>query len=328
VGDILDFGTAVRRLAEQSPTPESAAVYRLSSPGESEMLEWHRVWPELDPIARRDVARQLLASARADFQVDFTPLFLAMFEAQEPEVRAAAIDGLWERQDLSLMQRLLSMLRSDPGAIVRARSAAALGRYVELGQLDRLDMDASRQALTALIDAASDDSEDTDVRRRALGSAGYAGDPAVVKLIYEAIEAHERSIRAGALRAMGNSADERWASEVMVHLEDYEPELQIEAAHAAGELAVAGAVPALEVLACGDDRAVQLEAIWALGEIGGHDARRTVEGLLEEADSEDQLQALEDALATMSMLDGEPPWSDLDEPGEQISGSWPEVAEE
>ena len=327
MGETADFGTAVRRLAEGSPPPDPGTLYRLSFPGESEMLEWHRVWPGLDPIARRDVARQLLASARDDFQVDYVPLFQAMLEDQEPEVRAIGVDGLWERKDLPLMRRLVSMLGSDPGAIVRARSAVALGRYIELGQLDRLDVDASRQALTALIDAATDDSEDAEVRRWAIASAGYVDDPAVVTLIGEAIEAHERPMRAGALRAMGNSADEKWAPELLAYLEVDEPELQMEAAHAAGELVIANAVPSLVVLACGEDRAVQLEAIWALGEIGSGDARRTVEGLLEELDGDDQLQALEDALATMSLFDGDLPWSDPDEPGEQLPGSSPELVD-
>lgn len=313
MGGFEGFSSAVQRLADGGEPVDPGTLYRLSSPGEDEMEEWHSVWPGLDPTAKRDVARQLLASSRADFQVDYTPLFVAMIDDPEPEVRALGIDGLWEHEDVPLMRRFVTLMESDPSAVVRARSAVALGRFIKLWQLDEFDAAAADQALAALLDAASDDSEDTEVRRRALESAGYADEPAVSTLIDEAIESVEWSLRAGALCAMGNSADDRWAADVVAHLDEDLPELQQEAAHAAGELLIPDAVPALVELACGYDHNVQIEAIWALGEIGGRDARRALESLLDEMDGDDQLEALEDALATMSLAEGELPWSDPDD---------------
>ena len=312
MSDIEDFKVAVLRLAEPE-RPEQATLYRVSAPGADEMEAWQGVWSTLDPTARRDVARHLLASSKDDFQVDYTPQFTAMLDDDEPEVRALGVDGLWERYDMPLMRRLVDMLGSDTGAAVRARAAAALGRFVERAQLGKLDEEVAGTAVAALLDAAADESEETEVRRRALESAAYSEDPGVIALIDEAIESHESVMRAGALRAMGNSFDDRWAAEVVAHLDESAPELLLEAAHAAGELAIPDAVPALVELACGDDRSVQLEAIWALGEIGGRDARRAVETLLAELEGDDQVEALEDALATIDLAEGELPWSGLDD---------------
>jgi len=277
------------------------------------MEVWHAVWPSLDPEERALIARHLLSTSRDDFHVDYTVLFTAMLDDPDPVVRSSAVDGLWERNDIRLMRRFAALLSSDGSARVRSRSAAALGRFVELAQLGRLDEDLTGPVLQQLIDVAADESEDVDVRRRAMEAAAYAEVPDVELLIEAAHASSERALRAGALRAMGNSADTRWAGAVVDGLYDSDLEVCLEAAHAAGELAVVDAVPALIGLACGDQRVLQMEAIWALGEIGGRDARRTLEGLLQEVDEDDQLQAIDDALATMALLEGMLPWEDVAE---------------
>jgi len=159
-----------------------------------------------------------------------------------------------------------------------------------------------------LIEVAADEREDLEVRRRALESAGFADREDVQALIEYAIDTPERALRAGALRAMGHSADVVWEPDVLAWLDHAEPELRFEAARAAGELALASAVPQLaRLIEDAADRAVQIEAIAALGEIGGAPAQRALERLAERIDpdeAEDLVAAIDDAISTAALADG------------------------
>lgn len=299
------FDSALQALADPKELPSVAQLRALSGATAANMAGWAAVWPALPPQRRQWVAGQLAALAEDDVQVSFKPQFVFLLDDPDAQVRATAIDGLWEAQDLFLMDRFVHFLAHDAAAPVRARAAAALGTFLELGELERIDIRRTRQVLLALLDAANDEGEDLEVRRRATESAGFADSPQVRALITDAIASPERPLRAAALRAMGNSADERWAEEVLAGLEDPDPGLRFEAAHAAGELALAAAVPLLADLAGGDDREVQIEAIWALGEIGGDAGRRALERLAGDvAEDEDLAEAFEAALATAMLSAG------------------------
>ena len=76
--------------------------------------------------------------------------------------------------------------------------------------------------------------------------------------------------------------------------------MRYEAARAAGELRIRRAVPTLVNLLDDADREVQEAAIWALGQIGGPQARRVLEGCLQ-SDDEVLQEAAEDALAELTL---------------------------
>lgn len=305
------FEATLRRLADPEAEPRPGLMHFLSDPRSEDLAVWRSVWAEMAPARRTFLARRMVEAAEADFQISFKRLFAELLDDPDPEVRRLAIEGLWEAVDVRLMRRYIALLRTDAAADVRAGAAAALGRYVELGQLDRIGAREARSALAALADAAEDESEEPEVRRRATESAGYADYADVGTLIEQAIDSHLALMRAGALRAMGNSADERWAPEVIEHLTSPIAELRFESARAAGELTLAGAVPGLVDLMSDPDREVRLEAIWALGEIGGTVARTVLEAELADADDPDVEEAIEDALASMTLSEGDMPWSDL-----------------
>jgi HEAT repeat protein len=313
--EILDFEAALRRLAEPGAPPVTGLVTRLSSPTPSDVTLFRELWRALPEARRRWLAHELVATAEADFQVDFKRLFATLLHDGDPEVRAAAIAGLWEARDIALMDAFTTMLVDDADPTVRAHAATALGPFVEQAQLGRLNPELVRRSIDALVAVAEDDGEDANVRRRAIESAGYVDSDEVGSLIEDALTSPERALRAGAVRAMGNSADERWSDDVLDALAAPDPELRYEAARASGELLLAAAVPQLVALAAGNDREIQIEAIWALGEIGGSQSRRALDHLLASDLDEDLAEAVEDALACVALADGEMWWDGLVEPG-------------
>lgn len=309
-----DFASALAVLADPGAKPEPGIFHALSAPSAAEVALWSDAWPRIADERRRTLVRQMLASAEADFQLDFRRLFEASLDDPDPEVRATAVDGLWEATDPGLIDRLDGMLAHDANDDVRARAATALGPFVERGEFDERAAARVARALDRLVGVAADEAEAVDVRRRAIESAGYADRDDVRDLIGRMLASPIGALRAGALRAMGHSADEAWAGAVLDCLEHGEPEIRFEASRAAGELQIEGAVPQLSVLAVEDaDRQIQVEAIWALGEIGGPRARRVLERLAERiAEDDDELAtALEDAMATAALTEGEIAWDTI-----------------
>jgi HEAT repeat protein len=306
-----DFGAALDALADEGQDPQAHWVAHLSGPTRDELARWQSVWPEISPERRQWIASTMLERAEMSFEVDFRPLFVSLLDDPDEAVRATAVDGLWEAEDVGVMDRYVALLRDDWAEDVRARAAAALGSYVLRAELDEIEPARVRGALRALLDAAADESEAVEVRRRATESAGYADTGAVHRVIEDAADAPERTLRAGALRAMGRSADRRWAPLVLRALEDRDPEIRFEAARAAGELALQDAVAALWGLAEQDEQEIQLEAIWSLGEIGGRDATRALERLAQGCD-EPLVEAVEDALATAALSEGDLDWANFE----------------
>lgn len=309
----LSFEAALRELVSADSDPDARLVRMLSAPSRAELELWQEVWPEVATQRRRWIAKCLFATAEASFEVEYKLLFEYLLDDDDARIRALAIDGLWEARDVQLARRFIRLLLHDTDARVRASAATGLGTYVLMGELDEISRELSAQAVTALVDAATDESEDVEVRRRATESAGYADLPEVKRMIRDGIESDNESLKAGALRAMGHSANEEWAPAVISWLSAKRPQLRFEAARAAGELALRDAVPSLVALAEGEDREIQHEAIWALGEIGGRRAAKVLERLADRFTDPYLLGAVEEALAMVALVEG-----DLRLPGDVI----------
>ncbi len=261
-------------------------------------------WPNLPKDRRLDIIRALADLTESAPDLNFDAIFLIALDDEDENVRAAAVEGLWENEERSTMGRLLQLLRTDESAIVRAAAARGLRAFALLAELDRF-RPADLTALdTALRDSLTDEFEEIPVRARAMETLGVRSRPWVPDLIEWAYRHDESLMRVAALHAMGESCDTRWLPRVIEHLSDPEPAMRFEAATAAGSIADPSAVPGLLPLLDDRDSEVQEAAIAALGEIGGERARRA---LRERAASRDAriAAAARDALAVLALADAE-----------------------
>jgi HEAT repeat protein len=262
---------------------------------------WQRI-----PVRRRtEIAHAMVELAEDNIDLDFTMMFRWLLDDADPEVRASAVEGLWECTDVPVMRRLLALLR-DPADQVRAAAAMALGRFAYMAEIDELDEEYGRQVHDALLTLIHDASQPTEVRRRAIESAGYfAASNDVQRQIELAYASSDQLMRESALVAMGRSMLPRWLPIVSRELESPSPALRYEAARAAGEMAdIARSLVARVVRLCSDaDTEVALAAIWALGQIGGETARRTLQHI---SGSEDEArsQAAAEALDELTLEEG------------------------
>jgi len=244
-------------------------LYGLSNLERSEAEQVWAVWSELPVATRRKMAQMMVEIAESDFEVNFDEVFRLVLEDPDATVRLAAVDGLWENEDFRLVPVLANVLLNDPAAEVRAAAATSLGRFMLSGE-----------------------------------SLAYSGESVVIDLIRAAYWHPDERMRISAVFAMGRSADDRWAPEVLRELHNPSPQMRYEAARACGELELADAVPALLELIEDVDAEVQEAAIWALGQIGGDEARQALDAC-RHSDNEALRGAAREALRELEFRHGD-----------------------
>ncbi|HID86280.1 MAG TPA: hypothetical protein EYP55_02750 [Anaerolineae bacterium] len=299
----VTFEEILEQVGDSQKPLSVSRLYGLSGATVTEMAVFARRWPQIEVERRRKIIRSLVEIAEASFEVNFDPIFRHCLTDEDAQVRAQAIDGLWEDEDTALIEPLVRLLRGDPSVLVRASAAMALGKYVLQAELEELEEGHAAVVRTALLDVIRDLGEDVEVRRRAVESIAYAGDEEVRGIIETAYYAAEEKMRVSALFAMGRSADPYWQETVLLELNNPNPEMRYEAARACGELEHREAVPALIELIEDPDREVQEAAIWALGQIGGGEAHRALQICCQSGD-EFVREVAEEALAELEFSRG------------------------
>jgi HEAT repeat protein len=298
---LSDFEKLLQQIGDAGKRLSISSLYVLSEMDGDEILLFQKAWPLMTVERHRQIVNFLVEIAEANFEVDFNRVFRFCLGDEDEEVRAAAIEGLWEDHDTALLNPLISLLRDDPSISVRAGAAAALGRYVLLGELDKIEVQHFALVQEALLETIHSLFEDPTVRQRAIESIAYSGDEGVREIIEAAYYHEDQGMRASAVFAMGRSADRSWSDLVIGELESAKPEMRYEAAMASGELVLEVAIPFLANLVNDPDREVLEAAIWALGQIGGNEARRILYDCYQESD-EFLCEAVEEALEQLEFM--------------------------
>jgi HEAT repeat protein len=298
----MEFEEILSHISNSDKRLNARYLYGLSDMNREQLMRFRDIWPTIEVARRQLVTRNLVDLAERSFEVNFDPIFLLAMGDADSDVRAAAIDGLWENEDQALVGPLVHLLRVDESASVRAAAAMALGRFVLLGELEEIDRAPAMLAEQALLETLRDERETLEVRRRAVEGIAYSGEAGVRQIIEAAYYDEDEKMQSSALFAMGRSADPYWIKFLLPELESRNPELRFEAARACGELEASRALDKLIDMAFNDpDREVQQSAAWALGRIGGREARQALEACLE-SDDEALSEAAGEALDEMELL--------------------------
>jgi hypothetical protein len=298
-----DLKETLKRLGEEPGAVQFSRLYVFSDLADESLANFCDAWDNFPTTQRQRLAHSLVELAEASFQVNFDAIFLHCLDDPDGTVRATAIDGLWENKDISLLGRLLSILRNDPSARARAAAAMGLGRYVLAGELEELDPPARARLMTELLTTIHLADESIDVRRRAIESAAYACTPEVGEALEVAYYDDDEEMRISAVVGMGRSCDDRWQDIILTEMESTSTAMRYEAALASGGLGLRAAVPMLSRLLDDADPQIRDASIWALGQIGGGQAKQALMAAYEDAD-EDTRAVLDDALAEQALSEG------------------------
>lgn len=301
--EVVEFAELLERILANTGAIPFSQLYALSDLSRERLPAFAEACDVIAAPDRRRLIHALVELAEASFQVNYDAIFRHCLSDPDPEVRATAIDGLWENEEVPLIGRFITALRSDPAPQVRAAAATALGRFVLAGELERIDAAIQNRIMTELLTIIHLEGESLEVRRRALESVGYACTPETTEAVDTAYYQGDERLRLSALVAMGRSCDRRWQELILTELESPSAAMRYEAAQAAGELMLRAAVPVLAQLMKDDDLQVRDATIWALGQIGGPQSKRLLLEAFEGAD-EDTQAVLEEALAEHALSEG------------------------
>jgi len=283
----------MKRIAEASGSPPAIEVARLAALGQQDLGEFRAAWEELSPERRRAVLHLAVQLAENDVELGFGVLFKACLADPDADVRAAAIEGLSEDEEFRTADRLAKLLREDPAENVRVAAALGLSRFALMAELGTLYAASAARVRAALLATATNPSESSEVRRRAIEAVGALSDPSVEGLVRAAYADPNPKMRASAVYAMGRTCDERWLETILRELESETPEMRYEAARAAGEIESPRAIVLLIALLDDADVEVRLAAVGALGDIGGDVARRALQRCAQSENSAVRAAALE-----------------------------------
>jgi HEAT repeat protein len=262
-----------------------------------------QAWPYIAARQKHLLLDGLRDLAKENTLVSFEEFGRCLLMDSDGQVRMRAIRLLAECDDPRLTTPFLKMLSSDDDAETRREVAAALGRFIELGELEQIPASVLRRVEDALLEKANSDDQ-AAVRRSALESLGYSSRPEVATLIESSIRRQDPDWRVSALVAMGASSDERWEEHVISRLLDENTGVRLAAVEAAGELRLAAARSLLfEILEEGDEDQVASAAIWSLSQLGGEEARLYIQNLLDLAEDDEDVEFLEEALENLEFTD-------------------------
>src|SRR5215212_335926 len=128
---LQEIGMPGHRLAMRELKP-------ISGLGREEHEGFWAVWSALAPRRRAEIARAMVDLAEDNVDLDFGEALLWMLDDDDAEVRASAVEGLWEQENTRVLHRMLKLLRVDPNAGVRTAVAIALSRFAYMAETEEL----------------------------------------------------------------------------------------------------------------------------------------------------------------------------------------------
>jgi HEAT repeat protein len=246
-----------------------------------------------------DLAGQELAQFK-----DRWELFSHCFKDAWPQVRIAALDGVWDSTKPALVPEVLDLLQHDEEVEVQAAAAAALAHFIVLAQWGQIPENVAPPIVDALLGAYDRAGTASMLKRATLEALGSAHHPRVAALIADAYESDDPDMQLSALFSMGASADNRWLPTLIEEMDSNSADMREEAARAAGALNDRGAVPELAALTADEDLSVAAAAVQALGQLGGEQAGNILMQLSQDPEFEELLEIVDEALEQVEWLDG------------------------
>jgi HEAT repeat protein len=299
----IPFQQLLEALLDSEKPIHPRYLYRLSDLDQSEVDALAAIWPQFPLWRRQALMEDVEELSESDTLLSFEALARLAIQDEDAKVRLAAVSTLWDYEDRNLVPIFLDRLKNDHDTEVRAAAAGALGQYVYAGEVDEIPIQLLKTIEEALL-CVMNSGDVPEVRRASLESLGYSSREEVIPHIKAAYSSRDKEWIASALFAMGRSANNAWQPQVMAMLESNLPILRCEAARAAGELEIEAALPLLMELLGDTNDDTRLASIWALSQIGGEGVQEALEQMYEEAEDDQEIEALDLALDNLAFTQG------------------------
>ena len=272
------------------------------------------IWPDVNKDRKYNLLMDLESLIKANTLVSCDDFGYFALQDNDPCIRSQAIPLLWECIDIKLISIFTDLLQKDSNLEVNASAAAALGKFVLLGELEEIPEESANMVQDLLIDEYIK-SEIDFTKQRILESLGYSSNEKVNQFISRALKKNDKKWHISALIAISRSANNNWGKVVVEKLTDLDPDIQIEAIKAAGELEIESAKEQIiEFMESSTpEEELHIQAILALSKIGGNDIKELFEELIEESDDDEKTDILERAIDNLDFANGMPSFGLFDQ---------------
>lgn len=292
----------INEMADIGKTLVNSHLADLSLMATADVKDFKLAWQTIDVKRRREIINRLIELVADSVELNFDSIYKACLTDTDDQVRNAAIDGLWENEEPSLMVSLIDLLNNDPSEKVQAAAALALGRFVLMAELGSLSPRYGNVLGHVLLTVTADDNKSIEVRRRALEAVAPLSIEQVKDAIKVAYESKNELLAISAVYAMGRNCDSKWLPYLLKELKSSEAEMRYEAVSACGELGDEDIVQYLLPVGNDPDIDVRLALIQSLGKIGGNEAKQFMKK--NAADPNEAVhEAIEQALNEISIQD-------------------------
>jgi HEAT repeat protein len=266
----------------QLPEDDDANVNYASLPELSRLTvpeaeEFGQLWLEWSSERVLDMVERMVALCEEQPDVEFEIIYKQGLAHPNPAVRIAALKGLEESDDRTLVRPLCEMLKSDPEVEVRAAAAIPLAYLSAMAETGKLSARYETMLKEALYGVLDDEREVQAVKLKALEAVSVFGGERLGTYIETAWSSGDLAARQSSLFAMGRTSDPKWVEYVVSDLEHDAASVRYEAAMAMGEVGDEEHLQAMEAPLDDADLTVQLAAISAVERIGGDVARAKLE---------------------------------------------------
>jgi HEAT repeat protein len=301
-GKEIPFQEVIAALLDTSQPFPATYLQRFSDLARKDLRDLKNTWKNIEPMRRLALLSDLEEMADVDTLLNFDEVALYALKDAEGTIRAQAAGMLWEYSGVDLAHTLFDMVRQDPDPKARAAAAAALGKFIYLGEVEEIPAKILHNVEECLLKTAQGH-DDPLVLRKSVEALGFSSRPEVAPIIRKAYDSREHEWVASALLAMGRTYDQIWDADVKRELLSPHADIQIEAVRSAGELGLESSRRILLDLLEdeGTDSEIRAEVIWALSEIGGEEIREALNDLLEKTDDEEETELINEALDNLTL---------------------------
>jgi HEAT repeat protein len=300
----LDFSEVIDSILAVDENLEYQTLVNLSDLNPSDIDVLASSWNTIPEKRRLELFENLYRLGKEDTVLSFLEISRFALEDECSGIRILALQTISLYDEISILDSIERILIEDPDQGVQLAAVSGLGKYILLGELDKIPSTKYQNLLVNLTNVL-ETSISEEMRHRALESLGYSAGKEIETRIIEAYNTGETKWLMSALRAMGRSADERWASDVHSMLDHNNNEVRLEAIRAAGELELLQSVNKLvKILFEIDDERITQACIRSLSQIGGEEAKDALEELYEQCEDPEQLELIEQAHDQLLFYDG------------------------
>ena len=293
--DDISFQSVIEALLDVEQTFPTRYLYRLSDLPMEEVKAIKEIWPKIPDWRRRGLIEDTETMFEQDYLLSYESLCRIGIRDEDPQIRFASLRSLAEYEVPGLVPEFIELMKQDPDADVREISTTLLGKYIYMGEIEELSRHRLEEIVEQLLLVYHSDDHPA-IRQKALEALGYSSKDDIPKLIHKAYQSGDSEWKASAINAMGKSYNRQFTKIIIKELSSTHELIRIEAIRAAGELEISEASRILLENLEDANSDARMASVWSLSQIGGTGVRSSIEALLEEDVSEEEISLINEAL--------------------------------